>query len=292
MHGNWLVWFPYIRGGSRFEQGHYRPISLLPVPGKILEKIVHARLVNHLEVNSLLVENQGGFRSNHSTTSSVAALTDDIFSGINCQKVTVAIFADLAKAFNTVNHKILLVKFIKLGVTGQLLARCRNYLESRKQRTLANNVISGVKDVPCGVPQCSVLGPLFFLVYINDLVYSLKHVLVKLYADDTVLYMQHDGTASASAKIQAGLDIFSKWCGANKLSFNPKKTKQVNFGSRHQLKKQAGTHWYIGGKVIQKVPSFKYLGIILDPTLTFNLHARQVCNTVGHKMYMLGKIRR
>ena len=112
-------------------------------------------------------------------------------------------------------------------------------------------------------------------------VHSLKHVSVQLYADDTVLYMQHDETASATAKLQADLDIFSNWCRANKPSLNPKKTKQVNFGSRHKLKKL-----YIEGRVIQKVPSCKYLGILLDPTLTYNLQVGQICNTVSHKMYI------
>ena len=169
---------PLFKGGSSFDQGNYRPISLLPVPGKLLEKIIHASLSNHLETNNLLVKCQGGFSPNHSNTSSVAALTDDIFEAINCQKVTVAVFADLAKAFDTVNHRILLVKLIKLGVTGQLLAWCKGYLENRRQRTVANNITSGLMDVPCGVPQGSVLCPLFFLAYINDLVHSLKHVSV------------------------------------------------------------------------------------------------------------------
>ena len=104
--------------------------------------------------------------------------------------------------------------------------------------------------------------------------------------------MHHDESESATAELQADLDAFSKWCGANKLTLNPKKTKQVNFGSRHQLKKHRGSHLFINGKEIMKVPSFKYLGIMLDPTLTFNLQIGQTCSSVGHKMYMLCKIKR
>ena len=93
--------------------GNYRPISLLPVPGKILKKIVHKVISNHLEANDLLTKFQAGFRKGYSTTSSIVSLTNDIFEGINNQKVTVAVFVDLAKAFNTINHVILLVKLIK-----------------------------------------------------------------------------------------------------------------------------------------------------------------------------------
>ena len=106
-----------------------------------------------------------------------------------------AVFIDLAKALNTVNHVILLVKLIKLDITGTLLSWCRSYLSNRPQRTIANNKLSNPELVPCGVPQGLILGPLFFLVYINDLVSSLKSVSVRMFAEDTVLYVSgKDGT--------------------------------------------------------------------------------------------------
>ena len=179
---------PLFKGGSKFEKGNYRSISLLLIPGKMLENIVHCSLTGHLEDNNLLTEHQNGFRKGYSTTSSVATLTEDIFRNMNCKMVTVAVFVDLAKAFNTVNHYILLAKLVKLGVTGMLLNWCKNYLQDRAQRTIANNVLSPINMVPCGVPQGSILGPLFFLIYINDLTYSLKSTSIQLYADDTVLY--------------------------------------------------------------------------------------------------------
>ena len=283
---------PLFKGGSKSEMGNYRPISLLPVPGKILEKIVHANLAGHLEDCNLLTEYQGGFRKGHSTVSSINALSDDIFMGMNSKRVTVAVFVDLAKAFNTVNHNILLVKLVKLGVTGALLSWCRNYLKGRTQRTLANNKLSGLDAVPCGVPQGSILGPLFFLVYINDMVFSLKSAKVQLYADDTVLYVTDNHGHTAARKLQRDLDIFSHWCKANKLSLNAKKTKHMNFGTRNQTKKCTIIQLAIDGKAIQRVPSFKYLGVILDPTISFRAHIEHVSNTVSHKMFMLSKVRR
>ena len=249
--------------------GNYRLISLLPIPGKILEKIIHQVISNHLEANDLLTKFQVGFRKGYSTTSSIVSLTNDIFKGINNQKVTVAVFVDLAKAFNTVNHVILLVKLIKLGITGTLLSWCRSYLSNRPQHTIANNMLSNPELVPCGVPQGSILGPLFFLVYKNDLVSILKSVPVQMYADDTVLYVSGKDGNTAAKTLQVGLNKLSDWCKANKLSLNAKTTKQMNFGTRQQIKKARGINLHIEGKVMRKVPSFKYLGLVLDPTLSF-----------------------
>ena len=153
-------------------------------------------------------------------------------------------------------------------------------------------MLSNPELVPCGVPQGSILGPLFFLVYINDLVSSLKSVSVQMYADNTVLYVSGKDGNTAAKTLQVGLNKLSDWCKANKLSLNAKKTKQMNFGTRQQIKKARGINLHIEGKVIQKVPSFKYLGLILDPTLSFNQQIKNVANIVTHKMFMLTKIRR
>ena len=268
--------------------GNYRPISLLPVPGKILEKIVHGCISHHLESNNLLSEFQGGFRKNHSTTSSIIALTENIFKGIDKKEVTMAIFVDLAKAFNTINHKQIVVKLVKAGIMGNLLSWCKSYLGDRTQKTVANNTASGLELIPCWVPQGLVLG----LLYINDLTCSLRNASVALYADDTVLYVTNKDGATGRRDLQVDLDNLSRWCGANKLSHNAKKTKQVNFGTRHQLKKLKEKNLFIDNSLIQCVPSFKYLGFTLNPALSFRLQLEQMSNIVGHKMYMLCKIKR
>ena len=199
---------------------------------------------------------------------------------------------DLAKAFNTVNHNILLAKLVKMGVFGKVLTWCKSYLELREQKTIVNGKLSGLNVVPCGVPQGSILGPLFFLIYINDLVYSIKSASIQMYADDTVLYVTGEDSRTATVQLQADLDRLVKWCRANKLSLNAKKTKQMVFGTRYQIKKFRGDKLHVDGKAIQRVPSFKYLGLILDPTLSFNLQIANVKNIVSHKMFMLSKIRR
>ena len=196
-----------------------------------------------------------------------------------------AVFVDLVKVFNIVNHVILLVKLIKLGITGKLLS-----FSNKPQYTIANNKLSNPELLPCGVSQGSILGTLFFLVYINDRVSSLKSVSVQMYADNTVLYVSgKDGNTGAKA-LQVGLDKLSDWCKTNKLSLNAKRTKQMIFGMRQQIKKVRGINLHIEGKAIQEVPSFKYLGLVLDPMLSFNQQIKNVANIVTHKMFMLTKI--
>ena len=175
-------------GGAREDVSNYRPVSLLPLPGKLLEKVVHKRITQFFTDHEILSENQGGFRKGFSTTATIADLTDDMFANLNQGLTTLASFIDLKKAFDTVNLTILLKKLNKYGVRGATLQWCKNYRTDRRQCTLANECQSDTLPVTCGVPQGSVLGPLFFLVYVNDLQHAVNECDLKLYADDTVLF--------------------------------------------------------------------------------------------------------
>ena len=156
---------PLFKGGDHLEVNNYRPISLLPLPGKIIKKIVHNRITKFLEEHSLLNERQGGFRRGHSTINTVACFTDDIYMNINNSRCTLATFIDLKKAFDTVDHEILLDKLKYLGIKGKLHSWLKSYLLKRTQRTLANGTISDQLPVVCGVPQGLILGPTLFNIY-------------------------------------------------------------------------------------------------------------------------------
>ena len=139
---------------------NYRPISLLPLPGKLLEHIIHSRIISYCDEHNILNENQGGFRKNHSTTATVAKFTDNLYQSINDKTFSIATFVDFLKAFDTVYHEILLHKLEKIGIKGNSKLLIKNYLENRKQLTNVNGTDSDLATVTCGVPQGSVVGPL------------------------------------------------------------------------------------------------------------------------------------
>ena len=283
---------PIFKGGDREAVGNYRPISLLPLPGKILEKIVHSKISEFLEAYAFLTEHQGGFRKGFSTVSTIADLTDDIFTEINEGRTTLAAFVDLKKAFDTVNTEILLKKLTAAGITGRMLDWCTSYLTGRSQKTLVNGLRSTSRPVTCGVPQGSVLGPLFFLVYVNDLQYALAGSNFKLYADDTVLYQSGVNAEEASVALQSSLDKFWEWSTTNRLTINTSKTKVMVFGSRSKVKKAKSVTLTLKDDILKKVPTFKYLGLTLDTTLNYNHHISSVIRIVLHKMTLLAKMKK
>ena len=283
---------PLFKGGSKDDVSNYRPISLLPLPGKILEKIVHARISLFLEANNLLCDEQYGFRKNRSTTHSITNLTNSILDAVNKQETCLAVFIDLKKAFDTVNHSILIRKIDQVGIKGDLLRWVDNYLHKRAQRTFANNILSSTAPVICGVPQGSILGPLFFILYINDVKQYIKDVNIGLYADDTVLFSKNANWLLAQENLQIMLNDFVKWSGKNELTINSQKTKFMVFGSRSKVKKAKNAKLAINNTKIQLVPSFKYLGFTMDPVLSYSNHISTLLNVVSHKSYMMAKIRR
>ena len=205
---------------------------------------------------------------------------------------TLATFFDLRKAFDTVNIDILKKKLERSGIRNSVLRWCTNYLTNRYQCTFANGVTSGTLPVTCGVPQGSVLGPIFFLVFVNDVKGAINDCKIKLYADDPVLYQSGINCDEAVAKLQESVDLFANWCEVNSLISNIIKTKTMAFGSRQKVKKARKTEIRLGGENLKHVPSYKYLGLILDSTLNYNLHVNQVIHTVLHKLMLLSKMKK
>ena len=160
---------PLFKGGNRLDVSNYRPISLLPLPGKLLEKIVHMKISNYLEINEILCDKQNGFRKERSSVHSIVNLTDSLLNAINNNETCMALFIDLKKAFDTINHNIPIQKLEYIGIKGGLLLWISNYLHDRKQKTFANGTISKSLPITCGVPQGSILDLLFFISYINDM---------------------------------------------------------------------------------------------------------------------------
>ena len=283
---------PLFKGGTKEDISNYRPVSLLPVPGKILEKLIHNQMMTFFNKNSILCENQNGFRPNHSTLNSIANLTNDIYESINNGKVILAAFIDLKKAFDTVNHEILIKKLEHMGIRENSLKWIKSYLSNRFQRTICNNKLSKLDKIKCGVPQGSILGPLFFLVYFNDIGNIMNGVKYQLYADDTVLYCKGNNYEVCEKELQKTLDKFISWCSKNALTINTKKTKIMTFGSKNKVKKSKQISIKINKEIIGHVPTYKYLGIHLDQTLNYKYHSENLLKLINHKLYMFSKIRR
>ena len=283
---------PLYKGGDKSEVSNYRPVSLLTLPGKLIEKIAHSQMSSFLDHNALLSDRQGGFRKGHSTTSSIAELTDILLSNINKGLTSLAAFVDLRKAFDTVDHGILIMKLNCYGIEGINSRWCSNYLKDRAQRTLANGVVSSSEVITCGVPQGSVLGPLFFILYVNDMQHAVKGAHLQLYADDTVIHVTDKDSKGAVTKLQPALNRFSKWCTANKLTLNASKTKLMIFGTRSKIKKAKNSVVRVGDTPLQIVPTYKYLGVTLDSTLSFNCQVNSTLSMVVYKTNLLSKIRK
>ena len=219
---------PVHKKNEKNVKTNYRPISLLPIFGKILEKLIFDSLYSHLVSSELLNPNQSGFRPGDSTINQLISITHTIFAAFDCNPPldVRSVYLDISKAFDRVWHDGLIYKLKRCGVSGQLLSLIKDFLKNRKQRTVLNGQSSSWEDVSAGVPQGSILGPLFFLVYINDLTADLK-CNVKLFADDTSLFTIVQDSDTAASDMNHDLELISKWAHDWRMSFNPDPQKQA-----------------------------------------------------------------
>ena len=211
------------------EIGDLRPIALTPLPGKILERFVHTQLLSHLDQYKILTEYQNGFRKNHSTIDTIFRYTTDLQLNKNNKYNTISLYVDFKKAFDTVNHNLLLKKLENFNIKNKALNWIKTYLTERTQQIQIGDNLSSEREVQTGVPQGSILGPVFFICYINDIVKTCKNSQMLLYADDTVMYkrISDNHRFLDMHDFQQDVNNLIKWCQVNRLSINVKKTKIV-----------------------------------------------------------------
>ena len=281
---------PIYKKGSRLTACNYRPISLLSNLNKILEKLMFSRVYKFIEKYNCIYELQFGFREKHSTNHALINITETIRSALDNNKTVCGIFVDLQKAFDTVNHEILLEKLQYYGVRGMTNEWFKSYLTNRKQFVSINGYDSDVKELRHGVPQGSVLGPLLFLLYINDLHFAIKHSNVYHFADDTNLLHINESFKKSQKYLNFDLKYLHKWLLANKISLNCNKTELIFFHKprsklpeKHKIK--------LNGTVLKHSHAIKYLGVHLDETLSGDEHCNKLYKVLSRINGMLSKAR-
>ena len=281
---------PLFKGKSRTEIINYRPVSLLPVLSKILEKIVNVRIVKFLQRHKVFYEGQYGFRHGRSTTDTIIDFTGNILENFNKGHYTIALFLDMSKAFDSISHDTLLKKLEFYGIRGNVLSWFRSYLLNRSLKVRYREVLSTCHEMTYGTPQGSVLGPLLYIILANDLAKCLTFCGCVTFADDTTIFASGNNLRFLYKKVNADLKQLSNWFDSNSLTLNLDKSKYILFRPKRKEINYNG-EIELGGKVILKVSHIKFLGITLDEYLEWEFQFKQVLTKMIAGNYSLNMVK-
>ena len=271
---------------------NYRPVSVLPCFSKILERLVFNRCMNYLDTHDILNKKQFGFRCNHSTYMAILELVDKISMAVENNETTAGIFLDLSKAFDTIDHNILLYKLEYYGFRGKVLKWFTDYLYNRKQYVLYNSYKSEYKNILCGVPQGSILGPLLFILYVNDITNTSNVLEFVLFADDTTITYSHSDIISKFDMINSELQEVTNWFKANKLSVNASKTNYMLLGTNHKLSRlDENASIILDNTHLKRVNDTKFLGVTIDENLNWTNHIETISKNISRGVGIINKLK-
>ena len=270
---------------------NYRPVALLSIFAKLLERLMYNRLYDFLTKQNILIHEQFGFRKNYSTSLSVICFTDYILQEIDKGNFCCGVFMDLSKAFDTIDHHILLEKLYLYGIRGVSLQWFNSYLSDRKQYVVVDGVESSHLDVNLGVPQGSVLGPLLFLIYVNDIINCSSIMKFSLFADDTVVLQSHKNIIDLMSIVNNELKMLNDWFKCNKLFLNFKKTKYVMFHSKRKKLPLNINPIKIEDTVIDRTESINFLGVLIHESLDWKYHISNISSKISRSVGVLSKIK-
>ena len=276
---------------SKLDYSNYRPISLLSNIEKVLEKLMYKRLYTFLDNKNIIYDLQFRFRQQYSTSHALINITGNIRKALDDGNIGCGVFVDLQKAFDTVDHQILLAKLNHYGIRGVSNDWFKSYLSNRHEYVSINGYESGLAAINCGVPQESVLGPFLFLLYINDLNQAIKFCKVHHFADDTNLLCLSNSIKKLNKQVNADLKDLVNWLNANKISLNVKKTEMVIFKCK-QEKIEGDLKIKLCGKRLHPTESVKYLGVKIDSNLTWQHHINDLSTKLNRANDFLFKIRK
>lgn len=264
---------PIHKNGNKDECSNYRPVSLLSCVGKVFERCVYKHLYSYLIDNNLITTSQSGFMKGDSTVNQLISIYNDFVRHYDSNTTTQAVFFDISKAFDRVWHRGLIHKMEAVGVRGKLLEWLHDYLSSRFQTVVIKGEMSNKLLVPAGVPQGSVLGPLLFLVYINDIVINIEST-IKLFADDTSTSLSMENPVMQADILNSDLDKINTWASVWKVKFNESKTEQLN------IKRGSSTVYDLtfGNQILTGKDSHKHLGVVFQDDCKWGKHITSIIN--------------
>ena len=271
---------------------NYRPISILSSVSKVFERIIYNQLYEYLARSKIFYKGQCGFRKHHSTEHATLELVDRVTKAMDKNQLPLNIYLDLSKAFDTLDHGILSYKLDYYGIKGQSLELLNDYLSNRTQQVVYNDTISHPLTLKCGVPQGSILGPLLFIIYMNDIVKASTYFYPILYADDTTLCatLNFSWKKKCNRKINNKLTAIGNWLRLNKLSLNVNKTKAMLFFTSQRSINYPNLFLY--NKKIDFVKNFKFLGIVLHENLKWKAHTNMISKKISKTLGIMKKLKR
>ena len=282
---------PYFKNGDTDNVGNYRPISLLPILSKVLEKIVANQLMSYLETNELLSQSQHGFRKNLSTETALLKVNEYIYNNIDNKNISLLLLLDLSKAFDSVSHRILLTKCSDMNIDQFWF---ENYLSDRIQSVKLDSMVSSPREVKYGVPQGSILGPILFLIYINDMSKILKEYILVQYADDTqiILSGKMQDLPDLVTRAEKSLRDAKNYFQINGLNVNERKTQCIFIGSRQLIAQiPPETKIYFGDTPIVPSSTVKNLGVHMDQYMLFDVHINHMSRKINGLLIALNRIK-
>ncbi len=284
---------PIFKSGDKESVNNYRPISVLPVVSKILERHVHNHLYNFLSSHNLITDSQSGFRPLHSTSTALIKLYDDLLTNMNNGQLTGMVFIDLRKAFDTVNHEILLQKLKAYGTKGLAHQWFTSYLTGRTQRVDISGSLSDSKRVTTGVPQGSILGPLLFILFVNDMESAVTESSLDLYADDTSMKTAARDINTIRNRLSRDLARLSDWLKNNRLILNLDKTVCMLVGTRQRISALPSTslNLTVQTTTIAQATSAKLLGVIIDSVLSWENQVKAVTCQISQRLGLIRRLR-
>lgn len=284
---------PIYKKGGKKDPSNYRPISVIPAISKIFEKIVYDQLYNYLDKYEILTVNQSGFRNLHSTMTALIEATNKWSLDLDQGRFNGIVFIDLQKAFDTIDHAILITKLKFYGIDSKSLGWFSSYLSHRSQQCSINGALSSPCEVSHGIPQGSNLGPLLFLIYINDLPNCLSVATPRMFADDTSISVASESTSELESTLNLELEKIHDWLTANRLSLNVTKTEVMVMASRQKLTAHGdlSINVHINNQNIKQVENAKTLGVTIDKNLNWSAHIQELVKKVSSAISILKRSR-